>query len=331
MRRFALLLGLAIPLLALVGYALLGGFTARPAAASGCATTGFFRDSINMTAAMINPSGVVNGTVNATGCNIGVYYGPGHSGTIDHATIAGANYFGVVNDGGDVKIKKSSIHDIGESPLNGSQHGVGVYFVYGSAATGSITDNQMWNYQKGGIVVNGTGSSAMVSGNTVTGQGPVNYIAQNGIQIGYGATASVMRNTVTGNAYTGSSTVSGGIIVVGGSAYAADLTVGVQIVGNTVRNNDVGVYLTNVDAATTTGAPTIATNVKVINNTISNDAVTNGYVYQAGISDVGNNDKIINNAISGAGYADNAPMTYAIDADPTSYSPKVKVHANSTN
>ena len=91
MRRFALLLGLAIPLLALVGYALLGGFAARPASASGCAPTGYYRDSINLTAALINPSGTVSGIVNAAGCNIGIYYGAGHTGAVNHATISGAN------------------------------------------------------------------------------------------------------------------------------------------------------------------------------------------------------------------------------------------------
>jgi hypothetical protein len=41
-----------------------------------CTPTGFFRDGINMTAALINPTSVT-GTVNATGCNIGVYFGAG--------------------------------------------------------------------------------------------------------------------------------------------------------------------------------------------------------------------------------------------------------------
>ena len=43
-----------------------------------CTPTGLMRDGINLTAALVNPSGPVTGTVNATGCNIGVYYGPGH-------------------------------------------------------------------------------------------------------------------------------------------------------------------------------------------------------------------------------------------------------------
>ncbi len=303
-------------------------------AATSCTATGFSRDGKNLTAALINPSGTVSGDVDATGCDIGVFYGAGATGTVNGADIHNATYFGVVNDGGAVTVKNSSIHEIGDSPFSGDQHGVAVYWVYGSAATGSIENNKIWDYQKGGIVVNGVGSSADVSGNTVTGFGPVDFIAQNGIQIGYGATATVMRNTVTGNSYTGTSTVSGGIIVVGGPCYGDGeaYTTGTQIVGNTVVNNDVGIWLTNIQADCLS-APTTATNVKVVNNTISNDAVNNnygGFGYQAGVADQGYNDKIIHNTISGAGYNPATSATaylVAIDAA-SSFTNKVKVHAN---
>ncbi len=300
------------------------------ASAVTCTPTGYYRDGANMTAALVNPASVT-GDVDATGCNIGVYYNTG-IGTIDKANIYGANYFGVVNNGANVAISNSSIHDIGESPLNGAQHGVGIYFVTGSAATGRIVGNSIWNYQKGGIVVNGVGTNANIQKNIVTGQGPVAYIAQNGIQVGYGATATVRGNTVTGNSYTGTSTVSGGIIVVGGPGYgdAYAYTVGTQIVDNIVRNNDIGIFLTNL--AANGGAPTTETNVKATNNVISSDGLHNNYYggYQAGISDVGNNDKLVHNTISGAGYdpaANPTAYTVAIDAD-TSFTNHPKVHAN---
>ncbi|MEO7077132.1 MAG: hypothetical protein ABI068_17690 [Ktedonobacterales bacterium] len=297
-----------------------------------CTPTNFYRDGINLTAALINPASTVSGDVDASGCNIGVYYSAGVTGTVDGATIHNATYYGVVNNGGAVNVTNSSIHEIGESPFNGDQHGVAVYWVYGSAATGSITNNMIWDYQKGGIVVNGVGSSADIRGNTVKGFGPINFIAQNGIQIGYGAAATVMSNTVSGNSYTGTSTVSGGIIVVGGPCYGAAYTTGTHIVGNTVVNNDVGIWLTNIDADCVS-APTTATNIKVVNNTISNDAVNNnygGFGYQAGVADQGYNDKIIHNTISGAGYNPATSATaylVAIDAS-SSFTNKVKVHAN---
>ncbi len=316
--------------------ALVVAAVAAPRATS-CTPTGFFRDSINMTAALIN-SGDVTGVVNATGCNIGVYYGPGAGGRVHDAEVFGANYFGVVvnGDAGAVSadVLDSWIHDIGESPLNGSQHGVAIYYrATGptAGASGKISGNTIERYQKGGIVANFEGTSVIVSNNTVTGLGPVNFIAQNGIQIGYGASANVMKNTVTGNSYTGTSTVSGGIIVVGGPYYGEAYTTNTKIVQNTVRNNDIGIFLTNI--AADGGAPATATNVKATNNIVSSDGLHNnygGFGYQAGISDVGNNDKMIANTISGPGYdpaANPGAYTVAIDAD-VSFTNRPKVHAN---
>ncbi len=89
----------------------------------------------------------------------------------------------------------------------------------------------------------------IVSNNTVTGEGRVDYIAQNGIQFSNGASGSAMKNTVTGHAYTGfNGAASGGILVVGGACYGQPLTTGIQISQNILTNNDVGVYLSNIDA-----------------------------------------------------------------------------------
>src|SRR6266699_5881535 len=256
----------------------------RTKATVGCAPTGFFRDSINMTAALINPPSVT-GVVDATGCNIGVYYGAGSTGVIKNAEIFGANYFGVVanGDAGDVSVDvlASNIHDIGESPHNGSQHGVGIYwraFFAQGDVTGRMVGNTISAYQKGGIVANGTGVQATISDNTVTGDGHVTFTAMNGIQIGYGASASVMRNRVSGNSYIGfpgDGSASGGILVVGGPGYGSvatgdpcpdgndcPYTVNTKVNDNVLVNNDVGVYLTNLGAAPNYPAPATATNIK---------------------------------------------------------------------
>ena len=275
-----------------------------------CTQTGFFRDNINLTAAMINP-GDVTGTVDATGCNIGIYYGPGSKAKVTDAEVFGANYFGIVNNGSDVDIKNSSVHDIGEVPLNGSQHGVGIYFV--SGATGSIQKNTVSHYQKGGIVANGLGTSVKIHHNTIIGEGRVLYIAQNGIQVSRGATGDVSNNTVSGNAYTGANGASsGGILIYGGCG--DPMSTGVDVKNNTLINNDVGIYLFVANAACD-GAPLTPTNNSAHNNTISNDMVSNtsgfgdGRGYQAGIDDVGNGDEITNNTISGVGYAtQNSPV-----------------------
>jgi len=306
-----------------------------------CTTTGFIRDGINMTAAVINPTSPVTGPVVATGCNIGVYV-DNVDATIDTAEIFGANYFGVLVNGDvntvSASITNSRIHDIGETPLNGTQHGAAIYFrsfFLTGSASGTISNNTLTNYQKGGIVANGQGVNVAITDNIVTGQTAVTYIAQNGIQVGYGASASVMRNTVTGNAYGGTNNASsGGILVVGGPGYGTcpDLnpcpyTVNTRIIQNTATGNDVGVWLANDPVAS-------PTNIKVVNNVLSNNLFTNvsgcgsPMGYQAGISDEGNNDKIVSNSISGTGYANANNLgcgTFSIDA---TFAARAKVHAN---
>ncbi len=343
-------------------------FYIATAQAQACTPTGFYRDGVNMTAAVIASGDISGGIIDATGCNIGIYYGPGTSGTVDGVTVRNANYFGILvagdienadgsfsNPGAtSVDITNSTISKIGENPFNGDQHGVSIYyhaFAPGSSATGAVSGNMISAYQKGGIVVNGPGSAVSVSGNTVRGNGPVDYIAQNGIQIGYGATGQVMRNEVTGNSYTGPGLASSaGILIFGGcQEYFGNfpLTTGVQVVKNIVGSstpddgNDMGVALANYDPTCST-KPMTPTNNKVINNTITNDEVTNtsgngapNEGYQAGVYDSGVNDKIINNDISGVGYSTppgscavvtNGTETCSID---TNSSTAAKVHANS--
>jgi parallel beta-helix repeat protein len=168
------------------------------AAAATCTATGFFRDSINLTAAQIG--GTVSGSLDATGCDIGVYFATPGSVT-PGAQIFGARYFGVVNDSTSVTVEGASIHNIGESPFNGSQHGMGIYFVNGGS--GVIDGNTVSAYQKNGIVVTGSGTTASVTNNTVRGLGPVVFIAQNGIEVLRGAVAAVRGNDVSDNYYTG--------------------------------------------------------------------------------------------------------------------------------
>ena len=66
----------------------------------------------------------------------------------------------------------------------------------------TVSDNEVSDYQKGGIVANGSVRVTIVR-NTVQGVGPVDYIAQNGIQIAFGATGLVESNSMTNNFYTG--------------------------------------------------------------------------------------------------------------------------------
>ncbi len=299
-------LGLAIPL---------------TAHADSCTLTGFDRDGIDMTAAVSNPTAPVTGVINTAGCNIGVYFGPGHNGSVNNATISGFNYYGVVVQRAKVNVENSNINTIGEYPLNGDQHGVGIYYATvagltsGDCTTGStsgtIENNSVSTYQKSGIVAQCTGTNVSIENNIVQGQGPVNYIAQNGIEVGLGAQANVTRNIVTGNSYTGSGGASsGGILVYGGAIYGGAYTTNTQITNNIVIGNDVGIWLSNISTCgiSSCTAATTRTNDVVENNTIANAGLNNttgnssSQGYQAGVSDQGDSDTIANNNISGAGY-----------------------------
>ena len=95
--------------------------------------------------------------------------------------------------------------------------------------TVTITANTVTDYQKGGIVVNGS-VAAMIRNNTAIGAGPVNYIAQNGIQVGFGATATVRMNSSSRNNYTPKSFVACGFLI-----FEAD---GVNASSNNWFNNE---------------------------------------------------------------------------------------------
>lgn len=298
-----------------------------------------------------------------------VVWGAGANVTIKNLHVAGVlpgnggcaeeEYGILVIDGATAQISGDQVSDIHDSnpALYGCQFGVAVrvgayywptadfsnFLVEDFVGHATVTGTTVSGYQKGGIVTDGSGSTGDVRGNTVNGTGrdtliaPI--IAQNGIQVSRGASGQVRDNVVTGNSYTGAAYASSaGVIVYGGCG--DPLVTGVQVMGNTLTNNDVGIYLNNYSADCSTAATT-QTNDKAVNNTISNDAVTNvgsgvccGFPYngyQAGIDDIGTNDKIINNTITGAGYAARTTVggPFVLPIDTSSFPTNgPKVHAN---
>ena len=292
---------------------------------------GFTLDGAGFTITAADPSGghfkggvIQNGGAVANVTNVTVTA----SGLADVCDAGADRLRGILFDGASGAITNVKAININQG-ASGCQEGnaIEVRNFGASPTTNRVTidGNTTTGYQKTGIVANGD-VDATITNNTVDGLGPVGYIARNGIQIGFGGTGMVKRNQVSGNSYTGAD-VSGGILIVGGPGYGGDFCVNVQVDKNVVTGNDVGVFLSQYEADFS--APATATNIKVINNDISNNAVNNGFIYQAGVSDVGNNDKIIANTISGQGYDPNTIFgaTFAVDAD-TSFTNRPKVHAN---
>jgi hypothetical protein len=129
---------------------------------------------------------------------------------IQSADVNTARYFGVAVNGssGSAIIDTSDVHHIGDvvdapNVFGGSQHGIAVAFLNG--ATGTIRDANIHDYQKGGVVANGTGTSLDTLSSIVRGLGPVPYIAQNGVQYSDHATGLVRDNLITDHQYTGCS------------------------------------------------------------------------------------------------------------------------------
>jgi Right handed beta helix region len=188
----------------------------------------------------------ITGELAASGCGVGVYVGPGVTGVTVSSKINGDVLAGVYVHGGSADVTSSVISNIGNTPLDGVQYGWGV--LYDDGATGNISWNKISAYQKAGVKVLGASTSVNIAGNTVTGEGPISYIAQNGIEVVSGATASITNNAVTGNSYQGGTsscadedyfgpgcTQSGGILLF-------DALPSTSVSGNNVSTNDVGIW-----------------------------------------------------------------------------------------
>jgi parallel beta-helix repeat protein len=107
---------------------------------------------------------------------------------------------------------------------------------YRDRAAGRITGNELTGFKRAGILLDGEGTSAQVTGNTLVGVGPKSTgWAENGIQVSRGATGQIRDNVVTNHWWDLNNFCSSGII-----AFESD---NVTVAGNRVEGNDCGVIL----------------------------------------------------------------------------------------
>ncbi len=124
---------------------------------------------------------------------------------------------GILLDGAAGSVTDSRVVDIDQGS-SGCQEGNGIEVRNAPFSTGgvdvaaTITGNEVTGYQKTGILANGS-VNVTVRDNVVTGIGPTDVIAQNGIQIGFGATGLVRGNVISGNVYTGSDLACGLLLI----------------------------------------------------------------------------------------------------------------------
>jgi len=171
------------------------------------------------------------------------------SGPLPDAIFCGTDAWGVkVQGGATATIAGNHITEIRSfSESNrGCQQGLAIGVGRNSTAQvghATIKDNLIDDFQKGGIYVDGPGSKATITGNTVTGTGPSDIIAANGIQISRNAIGKLTDNTVTDNSYTGSSAASSGILL-----FEAN---GSTVVNGAITSaNDVNVWLSDIVGTT---------------------------------------------------------------------------------
>ncbi|MAF27318.1 MAG: right-handed parallel beta-helix repeat-containing protein [Gemmatimonadota bacterium] len=138
--------------------------------------------------------------------------------TVDGAGKGNANsrFIGVgfYNAGG--SLLNCTVTDVRDTPFSGAQHGVGIYAY--SDGGGYPTHNvllsrcRVTDYQKAGIVMNGTQLLGTVTECIVSGAGQTSVTAQNGIQFGYGCSGMVNTCQVRDHSYTGASWTASGIL-----------------------------------------------------------------------------------------------------------------------
>lgn len=106
--------------------------------------------------------------------------------------------------------------------MNGSQHGVGVLYT---------TINQAGT---------STGTSATGTLSIVTGEGPVTYIAQNGIQISFDATAKLVGNDVSLNNYTPPKVTACGLLLYKAGGVSGSTKAGLSFIkaDNNIHDNE---------------------------------------------------------------------------------------------
>jgi hypothetical protein len=222
------------------------------------------------------------------------------SGLRDLCFLGAQGLRGILFDGASGEVVDSEVSGLLKGTASGCQDGIGIEVSNDDASRGlfrvDVLRNRVSAYLKTGIIARGA-VEVTIADNTVEGGGPVSSVARNGILVHNGAKARVTGNRVSGNAYTGAGPASGsGVLVKVDSGQP--LVSGLVVEGNTLTDNDIGIYLYQ-DAG---DPPAPAARAWIANNVLQHGAVTHPS-YQGGIVDYFATGSVItSNQISGAGY-----------------------------
>jgi parallel beta-helix repeat protein len=152
-----------------------------------------------------------------------------------------------------------------------------------TTGTATMTAVKATAYDKTGIVCSGAATTCTISGSTVTGSGPLNDQAQNGIEDDFGAKATITSTTVSGDSYTCNGVLDGACYSASGILAYQDA--GLTVTHSTVTSTDDGI-VPYQDAG-----PVVITYNTVSNGTGANvgsaqgiEAVQDGYSHPVTIS-----------------------------------------------
>jgi nitrous oxidase accessory protein NosD len=168
-----------------------------------------------------------------------------------------------------------------------------------------ITGNTVSDFDKNGITVSYAGADATISDNIVTGWGPTDIIAQNGIQVGYGATGSISGNQVSNLVYSPATYGSSAILLWDSQAndgQSDQYSTAPKITNNTITNSQYGIVLDAVNG-------TANKMVQIKSNGISGATFAGIGLYSDGLDFTTplSDDyiKVLNNTVSGTTPYDN--------------------------
>ncbi|HXA31009.1 MAG TPA: right-handed parallel beta-helix repeat-containing protein [Acidimicrobiales bacterium] len=242
----------------------------------------------------------ITGTVDATGCDIGIYVPPGTSGvTIDGATVSGANDHGIMaeNTTG-LTIQNSTIENNGLNPTHNIDTNKAVLLV--GVTNSSVENNTVTgNLADGGISVTDEGNGVNPG---APGPGPLTPIAS--------TNDGITGNTVNGN-FGGC-----GIIVeswVAGAGTNDIFVTGNQVLGDPGVFGPHGPVIGQIVVATDAPGATV-TNTEVSGNTVNGSFISGITVHSNAPGDSITGTTIHGNSLDNNnwGHINGAPQTDAI-------------------
>ncbi len=167
-----------------------------------------------------------------------------------------------IGGGGTLNATHVSVDGAGSSvaAFKGCQHGIAVRV--GSESREEVghallKSDTISGYEKNGPTVSGAGSTMVIKGSTITGEGASPYIAQNGVQISFGGVGTVQSTTISGNECNEEACGPQGSQGAGVLFYEA--AAGSKLTSSTVSANDMGAYYAS-GSSTVPASPDVTIN-----------------------------------------------------------------------